>query len=53
MGFVAAHTAQANQIRGLLAEFGLVIPMGIGAIERSTVKTRRASACKRLRELAH
>jgi transposase len=28
-GFVKARTAQANQIRGLLAEFGLVIPRGI------------------------
>jgi transposase len=27
--FVYARTAQANQIRGLLAEFGLVIPKGI------------------------
>ena len=25
-GFVKARTAQANQIRGLLAEFGLVVP---------------------------
>jgi transposase len=25
-GFVKARTAQANQIRGLLAEFGIVIP---------------------------
>jgi transposase len=33
-GFVAARTAQANQIRGLLAEFGLVIPAGIRHIER-------------------
>jgi transposase len=33
-GFVAARTAQANQIRGLLAEFGLVIPVGIRSIER-------------------
>jgi len=33
-GFVAARTAQANQIRGLLAEFGLVIPAGIHYIER-------------------
>ena len=31
-GFVKARTAQANQIRGLLAEFGLVIPLGIGCI---------------------
>lgn len=27
-GFVTARTAQANQIRGLLAEYGLVIPKG-------------------------
>jgi transposase len=33
-GFVTARTAQANQIRGLLAEFGLVIPVGIRSIER-------------------
>lgn len=28
-GFVKARTAQANQIRGLLSEFGIVIPKGI------------------------
>ena len=28
-GFVKARTAQANQIRGLLAEFGLVVPQGL------------------------
>lgn len=28
-GFVKARTAQGNQIRGLLAEFGLVIPQGL------------------------
>jgi len=28
-GFVKARTAQGNQVRGLLAEFGLVIPQGI------------------------
>ena len=28
-GFVKARTAQANQIRGLLGEFGLVVPQGI------------------------
>jgi transposase len=32
--FVAERTAQGNQIRGLLAEFGLVIQKGIGSIER-------------------
>src|SRR5208282_6228278 len=31
-GFVAARTAQANQIRGLLSEFGLVMPVGIRCI---------------------
>ncbi|EWS52523.1 MULTISPECIES: IS110 family transposase [unclassified Methylibium] len=31
-GFVKARTAQANQIRGLLAEFGLVVPQGIAHI---------------------
>jgi transposase len=29
-GFVKARTAQANQIRGLLAEYSLVVPQGIG-----------------------
>jgi len=33
-GFVKARTAQANQIRGLLVEYGLIIPKGIGAITR-------------------
>ena len=31
-GFIKARTAQANQIRGLLAEFDLIIPQGIGHI---------------------
>jgi transposase len=31
-GFVRARTAQANQIRGLLGEFGIIIPQGIGYI---------------------
>lgn len=34
-GFVKARTAQANQIRGLLAEFGIVIPQGISHIATS------------------
>jgi transposase len=33
-GFVTERTAQANQIRGLLTEFGVVMPAGIRAIER-------------------
>jgi transposase len=32
--FVRARTAQANQIRGLLSEFGLVVPQGISHIAR-------------------
>lgn len=31
-GFVKTRTAQANQIRGLLAEFGVIIAQGIGNI---------------------
>jgi len=33
-GFVWSRTAQANQIRGLLAEFGIVMPKGIGHIAK-------------------
>ncbi|XHO05006.1 IS110 family transposase ISBcen3 [Ralstonia syzygii] len=33
-GFVKARISQANQIRGLLAGFGLVVPQGIGNIAR-------------------
>jgi len=33
-GFVKARTAHANQIRGLLAEFGLVLPQGITNVLR-------------------
>jgi transposase len=33
-GFVTERSAQANQIRGLPAEFGLVIPVGICSIGR-------------------
>ena len=31
-GFVKARTAQANQIRGLLGEYGVVVPQGIAYI---------------------
>lgn len=42
-GFVKARTAQANQIRGMLAEFGQVIPQGIRTIyERVPVITEDA-----------
>jgi transposase len=33
-GFVKARTAQGNQIRGLLSEFGIVIPKGIASITK-------------------
>ena len=33
-GFVKARTAQANQIRGLLSEFGIVMPQGIRSIAK-------------------
>jgi len=33
-GFVKARTAQANQIRGLLAEYGIVMPVGIDSIAK-------------------
>ena len=31
-GFIKARTAQANQLRGLLAEFGLVMPQGMAKL---------------------
>ena len=31
-GFVKSRTAQGNQIRSLLSEFGIVIPLGIGSL---------------------
>lgn len=33
-GFVKARTAQANQIRGLLAEYGFILPIGIGYLHQ-------------------
>jgi len=32
--FVKARTAQANQVRGLLAEYGIIIPLGISHITK-------------------
>ena len=37
-GFVWARTAQSNQIRGLLVEFGLIIPKGLCALKRQVPK---------------
>ena len=33
-GFVRARTAQANQIRGLLGEYGLIVPQGIAYVAK-------------------
>jgi len=33
-GFIKARTAQGNQIRGLLSEYGIIIPQGIASISR-------------------
>ncbi len=33
-GFVKSRTAQANQIRGLLGEYGIVVPQGISHVAR-------------------
>ena len=41
--FVYARTAQANQIRGLLAEFGLVIPKGISHLPKQVPLLLEAS----------
>jgi transposase len=45
-GFVKARTAQANQIRGLLAEFGLIIPKGIAHIARRVPELVEDAACE-------
>lgn len=37
-GFVKERTAQANQIRGLLAEYGVAIPVGISHITKDVPK---------------
>lgn len=37
-GFVKARTAQANQIRGLLSEFGIVMPKGISQVGRQLAR---------------
>ena len=44
-GFVKARTAQANQIRGLLGEFGLVIPQGI--VAHRPARAGAARGCSR------
>ena len=41
-GFIKASTAQVNQIRGLLGEFGLIVPQGIGYITQRVPEIRSA-----------
>lgn len=43
-GFVKARTAQANQIRGLLSEFGIVIPQGIAYVTERLPRLMEESA---------
>ena len=43
-GFVKARTAQANQIRGLLTEFGRVLPQGITNVMRGVPQLMDAAA---------
>ncbi|MFM0572778.1 IS110 family transposase [Paraburkholderia caledonica] len=45
--FVRARTAQANQIRGLLGEFGIVVPQGIANLVRG-VPALLEDACNEL-----
>ena len=40
---VKARTAQANQIRGLLAEFGIVVPHGMKKIHQARTGAARAA----------
>ncbi len=43
-GFVKAKTAQANQIRGLLAEYGIAIPKGITHIAKQVPEVLEENA---------
>jgi len=51
-GFIKAHTAQANQLRGLLAEFGLIIPQGMAKL-MTEVKCMIADDSNELPSLMH
>lgn len=41
---VAEHTRTANQIRGFLAEFGVVIPVGVQRLRRDWIEIRQRHA---------
>jgi len=43
-GFVIARTAQANQIRSLLGEFGLIMPKGISHVAKQIAVAQRTPA---------
>jgi len=50
---IQARTAQANQLRGLLAEFGIVLPQGLARLEREVpeiLADAENSLSSRLRE---
>lgn len=42
--FVKARTAQANQIRGLLGEFGIIVPQGLSYVTERVPKLLEAAA---------
>ena len=48
-GFVNARAAQVHQIRGLLGEFGLVVPQGIGSIASRVPKLIEAASSNQVK----
>jgi transposase len=53
-GLVKSRTALANQIRGLLSEFGIVLPQGIRLLEQRTIEAlsnREFEHCEQFRTL--
>ena len=47
-GFIEARTATINRIRGLLSEFGIVLPLKASTVRREAVQPPRRAA--RLRQ---
>jgi transposase len=45
-GFVKARTAQANQIRSLLGEFGLILPAGISHIAKDVTERLHVASAR-------
>jgi transposase len=53
-GFVAERTAIVNRIRGLLAEFGIVLPQGVESVRRglhASTAELPDLACRAIRDL--